>query len=125
MNAALVFLVSLFLFGIGFIGDARGDEVVRFECFALRRLDWRVRQGVQRRHDAAAKLFHLSERMGLAAMVDREEMLADQQVRVGRSHVPRTDRPETRELFDEVLKRDASVPNARARASTCWRWRVE
>ena len=55
----------------------------------------------------------------------RQEMLADHQIRVGRSHVPRTNRPETHKLLDEVLERDASVPNARAGARTCRRRRVE
>ena len=88
-------------------------------------LDWRVRQRVQRRHDPAAKFLDLGERMHLAAVVHRQEMLADHQIRVGRSHVPRTDRPETHKLLDEVLERDASVPNARAGARTCRRRRVE
>jgi Tannase and feruloyl esterase len=125
MNAALVFLVSLFLLSVGFIGGARGDEVVGIEREAFGCDSCQVQQRVQRIHPAATKFLDLGERMHLAPVVHRQEMLADQQVRVGRSHVPRTDRAETCELFDEVLKRDASVPNARARASTCRRWRVE
>jgi hypothetical protein len=101
-----------------YVGWARGlgNELTECTCGAFWRRNWITGRRVERRNEAAAKIFHLRKGVRLPASVLQFQNGSLIERSSGWIEMPGADLLSRRQLLAEVVKRDVSVSDASSRS---------